>query len=214
MKVSSVLKHVIVALFVLGIAVGCAAPEPKEEAPTVDQAAIAAANNAIAAAKAANAEAKAAGAEWRDTGKLIKEAEEALAAGDTAKAIKLANKARRQAENALAQKKAEDARLAALMEVQAAAAAAEDYYTVNTGDSLWRISGYDDIYGNPYQWPLIYKANRDKIKDADLIFPGQTLTIRRDSSEAEIDAAIHHARTRGAWSLGVVEQSDLDYLAQ
>jgi len=30
----------------------------------------------------------------------------------------------------------------------------------------------------------------------------------------EIDAAIRHAKTRGPWSLGVVEDSDRAYLAQ
>lgn len=87
-------------------------------------------------------------------------------------------------------------------------------YSVERGDSLWRISGKDEIYGNPYQWPLIYKANRDQIKDADLIYPGQQLDIDRAASSADIEAAIHHAKTRGAWSIGVVEASDLAYLAK
>ncbi len=80
------------------------------------------------------------------------------------------------------------------------------------GDSLWSISGQADVYNNPYQWPLIYKANRDQIKDADLIYPGQVFTVDRNPSAAEVDAAIEHARTRGAWSIGVVEESDRAYL--
>ena len=88
----------------------------------------------------------------------------------------------------------------------------EDTYTVVGGDSLWGIAGKDSAYSNSYQWPLIYKANRSKIKDADLIYPGQNLDIDRGASAAEIDAAINHAKTRGAWSVGDVEQSDLDYL--
>ncbi|MFQ6021254.1 MAG: LysM peptidoglycan-binding domain-containing protein [Acidiferrobacterales bacterium] len=87
-------------------------------------------------------------------------------------------------------------------------------YTVVSGDNLWDISSYRVIYGNPYQWPLIYKANTDQIDDADLIFPNQVLVIPRDSSASEIDAAIHHARNRGAWTLGVAEESDLAYLNQ
>ncbi|HHJ12950.1 MAG TPA: hypothetical protein ENJ79_01030 [Gammaproteobacteria bacterium] len=78
---------------------------------------------------------------------------------------------------------------------------------------MWDISGKDTIYGNPYQWPLIYKANADQIKDADLIFPGQVFEIP-NASASEIDAAIQHAKTRGAWSIGVVEESDKQYLAQ
>ncbi|HOU85880.1 MAG TPA: LysM peptidoglycan-binding domain-containing protein [Spirochaetota bacterium] len=43
-------------------------------------------------------------------------------------------------------------------------------------DCLWRIAG--NYYDNQYDmWPLIYMANRDKIKDPDLIFPGQKLII-------------------------------------
>ena len=87
-------------------------------------------------------------------------------------------------------------------------------YTVVRGDNLWDIASYRVIYGNPYQWPLIYKANADQIKDADLIYPDQVLTIPRDMSASEIESAIQHARTRGAWSLGVVEESDQAYLRQ
>ncbi len=93
-------------------------------------------------------------------------------------------------------------------------APADDTYTVVRGDNLWTISAKESIYGNPYQWPLIYKANRDQIRDADLIYPDQVLTIKRDSSQSDIDAAVAHARTRGAWSMGTVEQVDLDYLAK
>ncbi|MCB1878164.1 MAG: LysM peptidoglycan-binding domain-containing protein, partial [Chromatiales bacterium] len=85
-------------------------------------------------------------------------------------------------------------------------------YVVERGDSLWRISGKDEIYGNPYQWPLIYKQNKSQIRDADLIYPGQNFQIQRTPSGAEVDAAIRHARTRGAWSIGVVEEADLLYL--
>ncbi|OGI49726.1 MAG: hypothetical protein A3B81_00020 [Candidatus Muproteobacteria bacterium RIFCSPHIGHO2_02_FULL_65_16] len=82
------------------------------------------------------------------------------------------------------------------------------------GDHLWGIASKPIIYGNPYQWPLIFKANRDKIKDADLIQPGQVFAINRSASASDMDAAVRHAKTRGAWSLGVVEDSDQAYLAR
>ncbi len=85
-------------------------------------------------------------------------------------------------------------------------------YMVQRGDNLWNISARAEIYGNPYMWPLIFRANRDQIRDADLIFPGQRLAITRDDSRADVEAAIRHARTRGAWTLGVVEASDQEYL--
>jgi len=89
----------------------------------------------------------------------------------------------------------------------------DDSYSVVRGDHLWGISSKPTIYGNPYQWPLIFKANRDKIKDADLIQPGQVLSINRNASAAEVGAAVRHAKTRGAWTLGAVEESDKKYLS-
>ena len=104
-------------------------------------------------------------------------------------------------------------------EVQPAAPAAptrkaDDTYNVVRGDHLWGISSKPKIYGNPYQWPLIYKANRSQIADADLIKPGQVFTIDRNASAGAVDAAIRHAKTRGEWKLGVTEESDKRYLAQ
>ena len=209
-----------VALLSLGLMAGCATTE-EGSGITAEQ--------AISDAKAANAQAKAAGYEWRDTGKIIKSAEAALDAGNEEEAIKLANQAKKQAEDAIAQEKAEsDKYMNSLSdEDRAALANAEssmskssgsgggaDSYSVVRGDNLWDISGKSSIYGNSYQWPLIYKTNRNKIKDADLIYPGQVFDIDQNASASDIDAAVNHAKTRGAWSVGDVEQSDLDYLGR
>lgn len=229
MKIHNFAKLLALTALVLGLAVGCATA-PKEEkveakpiSPEVAQ--------AIAAAKAAIKAAKDAGGLWRDTEKFLKEAEKAAKAGDDKAAIKLAKKAQRQAE--LGKLQAEEemrkyreyrakqaaAEAAAAAAARAAAEAAAvppppSSYSVVRGDNLWNISAKDSIYGNAFQWPLIYKANSDKIKDADLIYPGQEFTIDRAASAAEIDAAVHHAKTRGAWTLGVVEESDKAYLAR
>lgn len=85
-------------------------------------------------------------------------------------------------------------------------------YEVQRGDHLWGIASQPRIYGNPYAWPLIYKSNSAKIKDADLIHPGQNFDINRNASSGDMDAAVRHAKTRGEWKLGVTEQSDKDYL--
>jgi nucleoid-associated protein YgaU len=111
-------------------------------------------------------------------------------------------------------KEPETKELAPAPKAEAPARKADDSYNVVRGDHLWGISSKPTIYGNPYQWPLIFKANRDKIKDADLIYPGQVFTINRNASQGDIDAAVKHAKTRGAWSLGKVEASDTRYLAQ
>lgn len=89
-----------------------------------------------------------------------------------------------------------------------------DSYEVSRGDHLWGISGNSDVYGNPYKWPLIYKANSDKIQDADLIYPGQVLDINTDPSDSESASAVSHAKSRGSWSIGANEDSDQAYLSE
>lgn len=208
-----------VALLSLGLITGCASTEEAVD-PAI------AAQQAISDAKAANAEAKAANYEWVDTGDLIIQAEEKLAAGDADGAIALANTAKAQANTAVAQAKAENKKF---LNENAVGDVTQDNnpratggvmagrvssYSVVRGDNLWNISGKDEVYADPYQWPLIYKTNRDKIKDADLIQPGQVLDIDQNASASEIDAAVNHAKTRGAWSIGDTEQSDRDYLSK
>jgi nucleoid-associated protein YgaU len=48
-------------------------------------------------------------------------------------------------------------------------------YTVVKGDSLSKIA--KRFYGDAKQWQKIYEANRDQIKNPDLIYPGQTFRI-------------------------------------
>jgi uncharacterized protein YoxC len=50
-------------------------------------------------------------------------------------------------------------------------------YTVVKGDCLWNIAKKPVYYGNGFAWPVIYKANRDQIKNPNLIFPKQTFKI-------------------------------------
>lgn len=48
-------------------------------------------------------------------------------------------------------------------------------YVVTRGDSLWSIA--QRYYGNPLKWRDIYSANKSAIKNPNMIYPGQTLTI-------------------------------------
>jgi len=208
MRIMNKLRAIGLVTVFASVMVGCAGTTENDSAGS--------AANAIAAAKAANSKAKKENYEWRDTGKMIKKAEKAMADGDDAAAIKLANKAQRQAENAVKQKYSELDRLrkAGILNggTQSSGATAEGQHQVVKGDNLWNISG--NAYGNPYQWPLVYKANQGKIKDADLIYPGQVFDIDQNASSADVDAAVQHAKTRGSWSLGVTEASDKAYLGQ
>jgi hypothetical protein len=74
-------------------------------------------------------------------------------------------------------------------------------YAVQRGDTLWGISGREQIYHNPFMWPLIYKANSQQIRDPDRLFPRQILAIPRNYAPEEAAAAIQRAKQRGAWNL-------------
>ena len=61
-----------------------------------------------------------------------------------------------------------------------------DYYnslptqwTVKNGESLYKISNYEEIYADGTKWPRIYRANRDQIEDPNLIYVDQILAIPR-----------------------------------
>ncbi len=65
---------------------------------------------------------------------------------------------------------------------------------VQAGESLADISARPEVYDDADLWPLIYKANRDQIKDPREIFVGQNLVIPRDKTTAEVDAARQEAQ--------------------
>jgi nucleoid-associated protein YgaU len=46
---------------------------------------------------------------------------------------------------------------------------------VSRGDSLWRISRI--TYGDGTRYAIVYRANRDRIRDPNLIHPGQILVL-------------------------------------
>lgn len=48
-------------------------------------------------------------------------------------------------------------------------------YVVERGNSLWRIARH--IYGSGVHYTEIYRVNRDRIRNPDLIFPGQHFTL-------------------------------------
>lgn len=58
---------------------------------------------------------------------------------------------------------------------EAPAPTEERTYTVVSGDSLSKIA--KRLYGDAKQWRKIYEANKDRIQDPDLIYPGQTFRI-------------------------------------
>jgi nucleoid-associated protein YgaU len=50
-----------------------------------------------------------------------------------------------------------------------------EYYIIKKGDTLSAIA--KQFYGKPNDYPKIFEANREVIKDANLIYPGQKIRI-------------------------------------
>lgn len=50
-----------------------------------------------------------------------------------------------------------------------------EYYIIEQGDTLSKIA--KQFYGDANKYPRIFEANREVIKDANLIFPGQKIRI-------------------------------------
>jgi nucleoid-associated protein YgaU len=49
------------------------------------------------------------------------------------------------------------------------------YYTVVSGDNLWKIA--EKYYGNGSKNDVIFEANKPMLKSPDKIYPGQVLRI-------------------------------------
>ena len=130
--------------------------------------------------------------------------EEAKRKAEEEAKLKAEEEARKKAEAKAAEEVAkaeEETRAKAKEEAKAAEALEKASHEVVKGESLWKIAKHKDVYENPFMWPLIYKANHDKINDPDLIYPKQVFSIPQDFSSAEKDKATHHAKHRGEWSL-------------
>ena len=63
---------------------------------------------------------------------------------------------------------------------KSAAQTQEQTYTVKKGDSLSKIA--KSLYGDASKWRRIFEANRDIIKDPDLIYPDQVLKIPNENA--------------------------------
>jgi nucleoid-associated protein YgaU len=58
--------------------------------------------------------------------------------------------------------------------------AGPDEHWVERGEFLYKIAGYSNIYGNPFQWQKIYEANKTVITDPNLIYPHMVLRIPKN----------------------------------
>ena len=63
-----------------------------------------------------------------------------------------------------------------------------------------------------YYGQIYSKNNKERIYDADLILPGQSLIIYQLISDESKSKARYHAKTRGLWVVGYREESDISFL--
>nr|WP_314704693.1 LysM peptidoglycan-binding domain-containing protein [uncultured Comamonas sp.] len=60
-------------------------------------------------------------------------------------------------------------------------------YTVQRGDTLWRISGL--FLRQPWRWPELWGMNLQSIANPHLIYPGQVLYLEKDGDYARLTTA-------------------------
>lgn len=89
-------------------------------------------------------------------------------------------------------------------------------YTVEKGDCLWKIA--DRKLGSGPRWVEIYDANRDDIRDPDLIYPGQIFSVpdgqsssALPESEPPADDAQEVAEPDGAFAVKPLVGTPTDY---
>ncbi len=57
-------------------------------------------------------------------------------------------------------------------------AVVSEFYTIKAGDSLSKIA--KEFYGDPLKYTALFDANKEVIKNPDLIYPGQQIRIPKD----------------------------------
>lgn len=70
------------------------------------------------------------------------------------------------------------------------------YHTVIRGETLPQIAGLAEVYNDQTLWPLLYRANRDQIRDPGHIRPGQALRIPRNVGREEITEARRYGQEK------------------
>jgi hypothetical protein len=75
------------------------------------------------------------------------------------------------------------------------------FYTVREEESLEEVAALPTIYNDRYYWPLIYKFNRNQVRDPKKLYKGQILKIPRNITLEDIYKAREEAKAKFPKSL-------------
>jgi len=70
-------------------------------------------------------------------------------------------------------------------------------YVVQEGESLWHVAGQQAVYGNSYLWPLVWQANKDKVKQPYQLYKGLRLTVPAHPTVQEVSQALADSKASG-----------------
>ncbi len=69
-------------------------------------------------------------------------------------------------------------------------------HTVKRGETLPQIAALAEIYNDQFLWPILYRANRDQIRDPRHLWPGQVLRIPRNLTRDDLQEARRYAQEK------------------
>ncbi len=67
-------------------------------------------------------------------------------------------------------------------------------YVVRKGDCLWKIAARKNVFGDPWQWPLLFLRNRALVPDPNRVEVGQRLEVPQRVPAGAMDQALAFAR--------------------
>lgn len=67
-------------------------------------------------------------------------------------------------------------------------------YVVQENESLWHVAGQQEVYGNSYLWPLVWQANKNKVRQPDQLYKGLRLTIPAHPTLQEVSDALAYSK--------------------
>jgi nucleoid-associated protein YgaU len=70
-------------------------------------------------------------------------------------------------------------------------------YQARAGETLWSIAAREDVYANAELWPLIWRANQDRVPRPEDLSTGTILRIRSHPTVGNVVEALNESRGLG-----------------